>query len=345
MQQPEWLDQPDGEDPPRRSRRRPALLIAASVPWLLVVALLVLPDRLGSDVDGEHTPDADGELAEDQRDPSSMGAEVPGADGGHGPADAGEPSDAGTDPLVAATPDLDDGVITAVEVRGLWRIEPGLEEAAALAMVVARAWLTGLAPVLTLDAVPPDRSGHGYAEHLVVEAVEQPAEGAAVVTIVAIVLDGEDLDPVVRRLAVPIALSAGGPRSAGAPWELPPPALDPVELAREPIDDPDLLLAAADALRLAGLTDHTLLELHRTNGWPVLATVDAPGGAAPTVVWLREHVGGFVVSGTTLAGHGAAHPPPDIGDGNPPGVADTDQGTNDPDGDTDDGAGTQETSS
>lgn len=303
MRDVEWLEDPDDE-PASARRRRPVLLVAASLPWLLVVALLMLPGRLGDD--GETTApvsEADGPAAaqdeaddhadDDHVETGSGGRLVPEDDDGPiGP--HREHRDTGvSDPYA----DLE-----LTEIRGRWRVEPGIEEAASLAVVVARAWLTGLDPVLEVSGIDPPPST-GYAEHLVVEAVEHPARDAAVVTVVGVVLDGDDLDASVRRIAVPIVLRHDGARVSGDPWELPPPTLEPVELEHAPVEDADQLLAAADALRTAGLDEVTLVALHDTDGWPVVAEVKATDDADDTTtVWLRRHLDGFVVSGTTLAG-------------------------------------------
>lgn len=317
MRQPDWLEDPDPDDPPRRSRPRWLLLVAAGLPWALIIGLLLVSGHTGQQPD----PTGGGAVAADGTAHPDVGY-LPEAGGEASP--TAPPTDptphdprtstsqpkavAPSPPSAPATSSEGPQGTLVAELRGRWRVDAGLEEAASLAVVVARAWLTGFDPVLTIDELGPAREGANYAEHLVVEAVEQPAPGAAVVTILAVVLDGDDqdLEAAVRRLAVPIVMATDGPRSAGRPWDLPPPKLDPVDLEPTPVQDPDLLLAAAEALDAAGLTGHTLLALDRTEHWPVLATVSGPEEDDSTVVWLREHVGGFVVAGTTLAGHRGA---------------------------------------
>lgn len=328
MRDGDWLgsgdDDPDG-DAPRRAR--PLLLVLASVPWLVVIALLVLPGRMGTD--GPASAPADGtggtETA-DGDDPSTVDAS-PGAtpsDDPQGDGVGGTPG-TGTDTTAdtgATNAELPDDILTLQgrEVRGGWRVAAGAEEAVALAVVAGRAWLTGVEPILELAFDPEPPSDGGYAEHLVVEAVEQPAADAIVVTLVAVVLDVGGGSPEVRRLAVPVAVTPDGPRLAGSPWDLPPPILDQVALPRETSTDPTDLDAARTALASAGLTDLDLVALHRTAGWPVIAEVVTAGTDRIHEVWLRPHLEGFVVAGTTLAGANAtepmgaatSHPGPDL---------------------------------
>lgn len=347
MGQPDWLEDHDSDDITRRGRPRWFLFVAASLPWALIVGLLVLSGRLGNGSDPTETTTsvAGVDPADDADHAADAAIDAPPAD--PAPADpaspdAAPPTSASPSPGTPATSSDEPAGTAVVEVQGHWRLGPGLEEAASLAVVVARAWLTGLDPVLPLEGTPPVHDNAGYAEHVVVEAVEHPAAGAAVVTLLAIVLDsnGPDLEATVRRLAVPIAIDGSGPRRAGNPWELPPPSLDPVELEQTRLEEPELLLAAAEALDVAGLSEHTLVALHRTDRWPVLATVrgpdDGPDGDGSTVVWLREHVGGFVVAGTTLAGHPDTAMAPE-----PPRDAPADEPTDEPTGEPADEAADQ----
>lgn len=326
MPEVEWIDHPDGTGRVRRAR--PLLLIAASLPWLLVAGLLLLPGR---GTPGQDRPAVDQDRATLESLDPDPGAPDPGApapvsrDPDDGDPDDGATRPSGTPPTTSAPPDGGPGRSPDLEVterRGRWRVEPGIEEAAALAVVVARAWLTGLEPVLAVDGVAPAEPD-GYAEHLVVEAVEQPGTDAAVVTVVGIVLGGDDLEARVRRVAVPVSLRSDGPRIAGRPWELPAPSLEIDEPERRRIDDPDERLAASEALLAAGIGEHALVALHDTPGWPVIAEVQVDGSASTSSVWLRRHLDGFVVSGTTVSavdeddadGDGGAHAADDRGRG------------------------------
>jgi hypothetical protein len=128
----------------------------------------------------------------------------------------------------------------------------------ALAVVVARAWLTDVDPRLELDGLPSAGTGR-YVEHLVVEAVELPAPEHAVVTLLAVLLEGEEeLTAVVRRLAVPIAFDGDGAQPGGTPWWLPEPSLEARPPSTTPVEDLEELLAATEALHAAGYTDVAL---------------------------------------------------------------------------------------
>jgi hypothetical protein len=324
VREADWLeptdDDPDGAGP---RRAHPLLLALASVPWLVVIALLVLPGRLGGDAASTDAASP----ADEHREPDHRADDPIGQTGQHAPPDAppvdraaeapaGNPTaDAGVAEQAPRQPGPGGDVITLEghERRGRWRVEAGAEEAVALAVVAGRAWLTGVEPVLDLGLGPAQQEaggGGGYAEHLVVEAVEQPAPDAVVVTLVAVVLDAEGTSPpAVRRLAIPVASTPEGPRLAGSPWDLPPPILDRVVLARQTTTDATDLEAARSALAAAGLTELDLVALHRTGGWPVIAEVTTPGTDVTREVWLRRHLGGYVVAGTTLAGNDPAPEP------------------------------------
>jgi hypothetical protein len=200
-------------------------------------------------------------------------------------------------------PGADEGLLL-LEQRGRWRVEAGAEEAAALAVVVARAWLTDHEPRLAIVDLPPPEVGR-YAEHLVVEAVEATAPDLTVVTLLAVLLDGQDeLTTTVRRVAVPIALDARGARPAGQPWWLPGPDLTPAPPPTRPLEDAADLLAAVDALQAAGYEDVTLDRLEHLGGTAAAATVTArtpDGERLDGPVVLRRHVDRYVVAGDVLA--------------------------------------------
>jgi len=282
----DWFDA-EGTTPEETPPRRRLLLLLATVPWLLVAALLLLPEGPADDptaVAGE------GSVPDAAADPAPV--PTPPEEDGSGPKPlAPEP-----------TPVVDEGVLILEELRGQWRVAPGEEEAVSLALTVARASLTGIGPRLDLAGIEPDPTT--YAEHLFVEAVERPSSDAAVVTVLAVVLVDEPPGQTrmeLRRLAVPIAMTADGPRPVSAPWPLRAPDLTPFEPVLEPVTDEAMEAAAASALAAAGLGDHTIESLETAPGWPVVARLS--GGDGPRTVWLRHHVGGLVVSGTTLADH------------------------------------------
>lgn len=307
---PGWDDSGTGDG--RASTTRRALLLAmAGAPWLVVAALLLRP------VAPTSTRGAPG---------SPLSPQVPAS----APADAGQPAPSGgraSRPAASAAADPQDaadrrnapgqqgaggqqgtaGPATYLASGARTAATPA--EAAALAVVGARAWLSSVGPPLG-DAPNPAADGPGrYVEHLAVEAVDFPAPGHAVVTVVAVVLDvdGEAYTAArAVRVAVPLALDASGARLAGAPWWLTPPGLAPAPPAWTPVDDPELLTEAGAAVTAAGYLDVTVQALHRTDGWPLLVEVVATAPGAPAAarheLWLRQHLGRLVVAGERPAG-------------------------------------------
>jgi hypothetical protein len=339
----DWLDDDHRDERDRSSARPRLLLVLAVVPWLLLAAVVLTgrvpssdsamvseqatgSDEPPADSGGEPSasPDADGSPAARSDRPH----DAPEDNGGDGPApldaddraaDQAAPSDsAGPDPD-ASPPAPGTGQPLLVEHRGRWRLEPGAEEAAALAVVVARSWLTDHDPQLDVSGVErPDNAGAlRYAEHLVVEAVEFTATDLAVVTVLAVVLDGDDeLDTAVRRLAVPIAMDADV-RPAGTPWWLPGPTLTSLTPDTEPIEDAAELLGAAEALQTAGYQDVAVDRLDALGPTAALVTVTArtpDGEAVDGTVWLRRHVDRFVVAGMPVHPHRSGQRGPSSGD-------------------------------
>ena len=337
MRELDWFDgrEPDEATTRAPRPRRRLLTVLAAVPWLLVAAILTLP--LG----GDPVPDDDGLAAQvDPLTPPHDGTPGPGITDGpevaDTPAEAGlgavdQEGPVGTDSGDAdsAAPDsgatggrgtdsndhratgvgatdtgrADTPVLALEELRGRWRVAPGEEELAALAVVLARAHLTGIGPGLEVEgAEPPAES---YAEHLVVEAVEHPSPSTAVVTVLAVLLVDPSTGPSrveLRRLAVPLTRTEDLPATGGPPWELPPPSLPPpaaVEL--EPVEDPSLVAAADTALAVAGLGEQRTTALATAPGWPLVATTIDDQGEERSL-WLRRHLEGLVVAGSTLAG-------------------------------------------
>lgn len=340
MRELDWFDgrEPD-EGTARAPRPRKQLLtVLAAVPWLIVAAILALPlggdpapdgdgDGLAAQVDPPSPPhdvahgpgDADGaEVADtptgagpgpaDQEGPlgsdsaaAGSGATDSSAPGratdnwatGVGAVGAGATGDGGADPPVLALEEL----------RGRWRVAPGEEELVALAVVLARAHLTGIGPGLEVEGAEP--LAESYAEHLVVEAVEHPSPSTAVVTVLAVLLIDPSTGPSrveLRRLAVPLTRTEDVPATGGPPWELPPPSLPvPAAVELEPVEDPSLVAAADTALAVAGLGDQRTTALATAPGWPLVATTIDDQGEERSL-WLRRHLEGLVVAGSTLAG-------------------------------------------
>ena len=304
MRELDWFDGPEQEDERPAPTRRRWLLPLMAVPWLVVAALLVLPGRVGPEngasvpttAAGPQQPPATADAVGSERDDPPAHTHLD----EHPAATTAAPPPA-SDPRAGAPPEQPTVTLELEELRGRWRVGPGSEEEAALAVVIARAWLTGLGPRLELEGASPDPTG--YAEHLVVEAVEHPSPRTTVVTLLAVLLqDPEDTDATVevRRLAVPLTTDGAAPRPAGAPWPLPAPTLAQAEIDLRPLDDPTAARAADTALAVAGLGELAVTDLRTAEGWPVVAR--ASDGEREHTIWLRPHLDGFVVAGSTLAG-------------------------------------------
>lgn len=285
LEQPSWLldDEAVDAEPARPARRGRLLLVAATIPWLIV--LVIVGHAVVSPVVPEH----------------SAGPGVPAVEAAAGAADS--PPEAGppTSGEQRRSPPAAGGMVAGP------RAAVTTADAAAAAVVLARSWLTGVGPQLADVPTAPASAARAasYAEHLAVEAIDLPAPGFAVVSVVAVVLDVVDQGyhgGRVVRLAVPLRLDGQGARPAGDPWPLPAPALTPAPPAPQTtIDDPAVLADAGAALVAAGYRDVDVRSVQSTDGWPLIATATAraPGSddAATHVVWLRTHLGALVVAG------------------------------------------------
>lgn len=284
---PDWMD-PAPEDAERPRRRLHRLVALAAVPWV-VVAVLVGWRGAGDPVDATPT-DTETVAVGAQDAPTEPPADPDTSVGDEPAAEPASPEPAGEEDLVIET------------WQGGWREYPGDGATVAVAAAVARAWLTGLDPVLEVAGVRPADDA-GYAEHLTVEAIERPGPGAAVVTFSAVVLEGTDPATArLRRVAVPVDERDVDPRPAGTPWEV-----APLDLTAAPPAVADELgqehwPAAEAALRTAGFVEAELRGLQRTTSWPVLASIrtETPAGPRDEVVWLRRHLDRFVVAGLPL---------------------------------------------
>lgn len=292
-----WDQLEEGQQDPA-PRRRSMLVAAALAPWLVVALLLV--GRSGAGGGSAAGPNLPTEPTAADADASPP---RPADTDGTAPA-----PDAAPAPEAAAAPERAPGTVEgsdAMDVRVLTsgaRQRVTTADAAAIAIAIARDWLTTVGPDLAVDV--GRAGGERYVEHLAVDAVDLPLPGFAVVSLIVTVLDVEDdtyTAASVRRVAVPIALDGDGARPAGTPWWLPSPALATTPPERTAVDDPDLLLAAISALEGAGYREVEVTGLASTSGWPwiVTATARAPGepATAASEVWLREYRGGFTVAG------------------------------------------------
>lgn len=305
MREDLWIE--DEDDGRRRPRSVLAILVIAAIPWVIVAAIVLLPDRNERDSAGSGGEAAAGE-SEHNDDAGPQRQE--------GPTDPERTEDVGSD--------HQDGALDGRDVAPFGRDEPptdghGLSNPAgaddqgvgsatstdlalaATATVVARAWATGVDPRLDVPGVDPEQRPR-YAEHVAVESIDHASSGLAVVTLVAVVLEelDEGLGADLRRIAVPLAVVDGSPRLAGMPWWLPPPAIQPAEVEVEAVVDPTLLASAADALQHAGYDDVEVSVLYRTAEWPWIAgfTALAPGREQVSgEVWLRQEHDRFVLAG------------------------------------------------
>lgn len=287
-----WPGQPPGHEPlggrsgggvgvPRRwnddeqpIRRRPVLLVAATAPWL------VLAIAIGARA-AATPPDAPPPSATDATPvPTTTAIARPSS-----PEQAEPDGDATDAPARSTGPDE----------------TPSLVGVSSLALVTARDHLGSAQPVTGHTG-----SGDRYVEHLIVEAVDHPAPGALVVTIAAVVLERQDgafVGAELVRLAVPFVTGRGSARVAGTPYPVPGPDLEVTVPTGTEVTDPDLAVDAALALTAAGYRGIEVVTLSRLDSWPLVveARAVAPGATAPArhVVWLRPHLGGFVVAGTS----------------------------------------------
>lgn len=301
-----WLDDEEPESRPRPSRRAWGIALAV-LPWVVVLGLVISGWGAGERLDDPVERPAglggdDTEAADHRRD-----APAP------GPAAAPAPPEHETSPGVgpgATESSAPAGPSGATSGRAIDE-----RAAAALAVVVARGWLTDVGPTLEVADVP--RTDDHYLEQATVERVE--AHGStAVVTLLAVVLrrDGDRYhDVAAHRIAVPVAIGPDGPRPAGAPWWLPDPVLTRSAPGdREPAST-ETALAVAEALSAAGL-DAEVHAVERTGDWLVaeISAGLADGRRVEGPVWLRDDSHGPRLAGVPTS---SATTPPSTGTGAP----------------------------
>lgn len=263
-------DDPGVEESGKGESRRRGLYVAAAIPWIIIGLIFA--------------------SGSDRPDPSQHEETVT--------------ADVSTDTIADDEPAESTFVDASPMPEALLfggRTGPTASDAAAVAVLVARDWLGDVGPGLGERREARD----SYVEHLAVEAVDFPAPGAAVVSVIAVVLDvvdGEYTSARAVRAAVPVRLDRYGARPAGSPWLLPMPDLRTDEPQwGEEIADPAAQAEAGAALQAAGYREIDIQQLTLSDGWPlrVVAKAIAPGEQSPTthVIWLRDHLGALVVAG------------------------------------------------
>lgn len=274
---PAWLDVPDEEAP----RRRRWVLAAAVLPWVVLAALVVrAPASERPATTATETP------ASPDPEPT---APLTTANPTVGPSDVAQP-----------TARADVNWPQPVQLPGA-RSSLGLADVAAAAIPIVRAWL-GAAQPLAAEGI--EQRAYGWLDHATVEAVDYPGMGAAVASVLAVVLPAQGdewLDARLVRVAVPLRIRAGQVLPAGSPWLLPPPILAAEPLELTPVED-DELVAAAGLVIVETYPD--VVEFHglfATESWPYVADVtmaDPLDGATRRVhIWMRPSASGMSIAG------------------------------------------------
>jgi hypothetical protein len=309
---PPWARRQENDEAAPSRRARPWILVAAVVPWAVVAALVGMmvlrgqapagdPAAHSHEEPGHQQPlddHEDGQRREAAQEPDA----VPG--GGGAPTNTGAARDANSteghasspppgapdaspaEPPTGGMPDpvAAGGELTSGEAPAI----------AAVALTVARAWLTDVGPRLEIEGVDPltDR----YLEHATVEGIERHGDHAvAVVLAVVLTREGDHyVEARPQRLAVPLRLT-GPPRPAGTPWWLGPADLGLVEPERsEPVAE-DELVTLAEALGQGGVDEELLAAARTPDGWWIAELVSG------REVWLRPGPSGPVASGAGAA--------------------------------------------
>lgn len=290
--------------PPRTARRTDRRFVLAVA--LTAIAVLVL--RAPMDVLALLTPTTPATRSDQSGDTTPPGSGASGTTGVgsvHARDVGGVASGEEGDAVVRAPDDAAQGrfgtpasrpttALVVEELRGGWRVESGVEVAAALAVITGHTW------AVTSGAVPvaPDASPGAI---VTVEAVERPGAHHVVVTLLVAAAGGGGASQL-HRIAVPVLLDVDGPTIAGAPWVLPAPTSRTSDLEGSAIGDVELIAAARRALEGVGIPGERMVALEVTDGWPFIARLDGDAQGHP---WLRWHVDRFVVAGLPLdAGRG-----------------------------------------
>lgn len=294
---PAWFEDVEEEAPRGRRRRLLPALAGVAVLWL-AVSLVLLGRGAPEDEPAEPLTH---QLETDEGHPGGPPTAAPPSEG----AGARTEGTVGADPTGAEDPSLEDTTSTPQPGADI-----GHDEAAAVVTAVVRGWLSDGGPDLAIAGLEVDR--RAYLEHLSVERFDLPGPDLAVARTLLVLLlrDGDHYtEAVLRRAAVPIALTEDGPLPAGRPWWLPDdPELAVVTPATDPLDDPALTLEVIEALEAAGYRDVAVTEVAGTATGALVAEIDATTPSDGTVagpVWLLASEDGPLV----LAG---AAPPPAV---------------------------------
>ncbi len=270
-----WMQRfEDLDDEPPARRRRPALPFLVALPWLVLVAVLVLPRLAASEPPSTSPHDAAPTIPVDAQGDEALELR------------SDEPASTAPAETAREVGPARSATIPGDDLRH-----------GALAIALARAWLSGMGPPLHVGGIQPPEAR--YAEHLTVEAIERTSDDTAVVTVLATVFEGPDeLEIGLQRVAVPLLIDGDGAHPAGAPWQLasPRPVSRPPEATRT-LTDPEDLLAAADALRAEGYLEAEVLQLSETDRWPVLVHFALPDEVGARTAWLQRTDETYVVVG------------------------------------------------
>lgn len=260
----EWLD--DGLDPMDLSDLEPArprwgLVVAATVPWLVVAWLLMAG---GDEPTVVPPPTSPGPAAEDPA--SATGEAEPSAEAPGDPPDGpGDTSGAAAGP---AGQELDGGRVALAVVDPAMVAVGGAAEAAAADHVTA---------------------GGGAVIDTVVRGMDFPAPGAVAVH-VEVTTAGADGATSREALGVGVLLDGTQVLASGEVWPLGT-IDDPAPAEPSPVEDPDLAATALDALVAAGVDVAAVDGVARHAGWPVVVTwADADG--TEHRAWLAEEATG-----------------------------------------------------
>jgi hypothetical protein len=295
MRDPAWLDDEDLSEEPVPRRARPLLIALALLPWVVVVALFVVPGEQanqgaqtleGADaIEGAHG--VDGSVTPE---PSTPEPSTPDPSTTEPPAT--EP------PTTEAVDRGAEGTVSDAEAPGPGTSAvrsptpaPGDADLVAVALLAARSWLSGADRHDHALAIPSPEPTQ-YAEHLHLEGFDGDQD-LLVARVVALLLDVDAAQPPrLQRIAVPLATTPDGPRLLGEPWALPTPTLDVAALSTETLTDPVLTEAAEQALRDAGFAAPRVRRLARTAGWPLVVAFTTEQRDEEQQVWLQAARGG-----------------------------------------------------